>query len=145
MDDNRVKDPKGLEALADRGITKESVVRSSLAYHMEMGTKEIDHMTPEILSGFLSKFGQDKVGGELDGIFNLPIAVCHGGECISNHERKDRNYPCILGEKFESWRPKNPPTEKDYMAVSVLGAVHNKFSSLIMRYQQYDFLDATGL
>lgn len=140
-----MKDPIGLELLSEFEITKESVVRSSLVYHKQMGAKEIEGVTPEILSGYFSTFGPDQLGGELNGIFSIPIAICNSGECISNHERGDRNYPCIVGENIESWWPSNEPSDEDYMAVSAPLACHAKAWSLMAHHQQYDFLAATGL
>lgn len=57
-------------------------------------------MSEKTLFEFFHRFGKDKVSGRFHGFFNIPVAVCDGGECISNHESKDRNYPCIVGENL---------------------------------------------
>jgi hypothetical protein len=54
------------------------------------------------------------IGGDMAGIFNIPIARCNAGECISGGEGdghtylQDRNYPCLVGD-YSSWWPIGDP------------------------------------
>ena len=89
----------------------EHVVRSSVINYQYFGLKQPNSDGLEdVLTDFFNKIGEGNIGGELAGIFNIPIARCDGGECISNNKDwDDRNYPCMVGV-YSSWWPEDDPT-----------------------------------
>lgn len=104
MKEHDVLDPNGLGNMTiSYGISKGNVVRSSLVWNLQKPGANFDSvMTQSMMTGSFEHFGEGKVGGDLNGLFNIPIAVCNSGECISHHEHHDRNCPCIVGGKYHN-------------------------------------------
>lgn len=117
---HRVRNPRGYDKLPNN-ITLTDVVRSSVAWQYAFGLGG-DEVTPENQDAFYGGLLTEKLGGRLDSLWNIPIAVCNGGECISNDisdvEPGTKNLPCIVGEEISSWWPPNNPSDQEYMKVS---------------------------
>jgi hypothetical protein len=108
--------PVGLPELPGLGggITKEEIVRYSWAQYLDRGL--IDSYSDNKLTIDMEYFKSPVIkesGGPMAGVFNIPIAKCDNGECISGEMEDDDirpfahwNYPCMVGD-YDSWWSKN--------------------------------------
>ncbi|KAF2403177.1 hypothetical protein EJ06DRAFT_554696 [Trichodelitschia bisporula] len=78
-------------------LTLEDVVRSSIAHYDDHGFTELSDIPDFAAEYYKPGSAVAKYGGKYGGLFNLAVARCPGGECISPVNTKKQNFPCMVG------------------------------------------------
>ena len=93
----------GHPRLAEYGMNMTDVVRSSVLSYMQYGNRVSPFSKPEAAALDTNSFSRDNVTTFVaSALFNIPIADCPQGECVSpiNHPQHF-NAPCLSGVR--SW------------------------------------------